>query len=59
MRPKICLFFSLFLFYNETFSQTSYPIIPYPNKLVEAEGEFEFNLVGYQSYSQIKAPLSN
>jgi len=42
MRPKICLFFSLFLFYNETFSQTSYPIIPYPNKLVEAEGEFEF-----------------
>ena len=42
MRPIICLFFSLFLFYNETFSQTSYPIIPYPNKLVEAEGEFEF-----------------
>jgi thymidylate synthase len=24
-----------------------------------SEGEFEFNLVGYQSYSQIKAPLSN
>jgi thymidylate synthase len=24
-----------------------------------SEGEFEFNLIGYQSYSQIKAPLSN
>jgi thymidylate synthase len=24
-----------------------------------SEGEFEFNLLGYQSHSQIKAPLSN
>jgi hexosaminidase len=27
---------------NHSESQTRYPIIPYPNKLVEAEGEFEF-----------------
>ncbi len=32
----------LFVLSNHSESQTRYPIIPYPNKLVEAEGEFEF-----------------
>ena len=42
MRTVICLLFSLFLVCNVALSQVRYPIIPYPNKLVEAEREFEF-----------------
>ncbi len=41
MRTVICLVFSLFLGCNVTFSQSRYTIIPYPNTLIEAEGEFE------------------
>ena len=42
MLKVIFLFVCLNIFSNYTQSQNRYPIIPYPNKLVEVEGEFEF-----------------
>ena len=42
MLKVILITVCLLVLSNHSESQTRYPIIPYPNKLVEAEGEFEF-----------------
>ena len=42
MLKVISLFVCFNILSNHTQSQNRYPIIPYPNKLVEVDGEFEF-----------------